>query len=129
MRAPMLIVTVAVGLLFWPMGANAQTPSNGNGLLKWCSEYDPNAPASRSTAEETEANRRFADSAYCMGYVNGVADSLDSHQLISRPEGVTTGQTVAVVIKYMQDHPESLHLPSIVLVTNALTKAWPYRTS
>jgi hypothetical protein len=41
------------------------------------------------------------------------------------PKGVTTGQKIAVVVKYIDEHPEDMHLKFKLLVHEALLKAWP----
>jgi hypothetical protein len=46
------------------------------------------------------------------------------HELC-RPDGVTMGQEVAVVVKYIDEHPEDLHLEFLLLASEALAKAWP----
>jgi hypothetical protein len=66
------------------------------------------------------------DRAYCFGVVRGVAFWL-------LPKGcsddVTMGQRVLVVSKYLKDHPEELNLPDALLVSTALSKAFPCPTS
>jgi hypothetical protein len=41
------------------------------------------------------------------------------------PEGVTTGQIVAVVVKYADEHPQDMHLEFAEVVASALVEAWP----
>lgn len=41
------------------------------------------------------------------------------------PDGVTQGQVAKVVVKYMDDHPEKLHLRAEILVINSLIAAFP----
>ena len=48
---------------------------------------------------------------------------------ICRPEGVTTGQLVAVVVKYADEHPQDMHLEFMFLAHEALVKAWPCKGS
>jgi hypothetical protein len=45
--------------------------------------------------------------------------------LVCIPKGVTTGQKIAVVVKYIDEHPEDMHLKFKLLVHEALLKAWP----
>jgi Rap1a immunity proteins len=41
------------------------------------------------------------------------------------PKDVTLGQTVRVVVKYMDDHPEETHQSFVAFVYDATRKAWP----
>jgi hypothetical protein len=59
---------------------------------------------------------------YCIGLVNGVTNASPQ---VCPDEAVTTGQTVRVVLKYLEDHPEELHLNNAVLAEKALAKAFP----
>lgn len=56
------------------------------------------------------------------GYVCGVADSLWN---LSYPTGVTIGQLCAIVGKYLEEHPEKLHLSGSLLVISAFNEAFP----
>jgi hypothetical protein len=68
----------------------------------------------------------------CIAFVIGVdagyqmdrgVDGMQSH--VCMPEGVTYGQMVKVVVKYLNDHPEELHHPAALLTLNALIGAFP----
>jgi len=41
------------------------------------------------------------------------------------PHGVTSGQAVAVVVRYGETHPEQAHVTFIALALTALREAWP----
>jgi hypothetical protein len=41
------------------------------------------------------------------------------------PQGVTTGQALKVLVKYMDDHPEQLHEKTAWVAAKALHEAWP----
>jgi hypothetical protein len=43
------------------------------------------------------------------------------------PKGVTRNQTTAVVLKYLEAHPERLHMDFKMLASEALHEAWPCR--
>lgn len=60
----------------------------------------------------------------CLGYIVGVADTMTQFQQLNKidtcvPSPVTKGQLRAMVIKYMEDHPEKRAYPAsaIVLLT------------
>src|SRR5271157_3443922 len=61
---------------------------------------------------------------FCRGMVDGVADASPK---VCVPPDSTYGQYHRVVLKYLQDHPEALHLRHSELVEKALAKAFPCR--
>ena len=62
----------------------------------------------------------------CMAYVEGVLDGwILAGGHLCKPEEVSNGEQAAVVAKYLDDHPEELHLHEGILVINAVTHAWP----
>ena len=67
----------------------------------------------------------------CRGYAMAIADMLS---LISQdfpngrvciPEGVQSAQAVAVISKFLNDHPERLHQPATWLLWDAFKAAFP----
>jgi hypothetical protein len=93
-------------------------PTTGSGLLGSC-QISVRSSDDRSYNENSfEAWR----DGFCIGLVTGVS-STSPH--VCPAEGVTTGQEKRVVLKYLQDHPEELHLDDALLVERALTKAFP----
>jgi Ssp1 endopeptidase immunity protein Rap1a len=116
---------VAVGVIMaatvLPTAAqqNKATPRklDGINLLRACE-----APEAAKWGESENA----LDYGYCMGVIRGVDFWL-------LPKGcaddVSTDQRVMVVTKYLKDHPEELNLPDALLVSTALSKAFPYPTS
>jgi hypothetical protein len=66
------------------------------------------------------------DRGYCIGVVRGV-----SFWLLPKgcSDDITIGQEVLVVSKYPREHPEELNMPDALLVTTALSKAFPCPTS
>ena len=106
-----------LGILLFVFSANVfsaaqqQQPlftENGNSFLAQCGNYEA-APAT------------------CTAYVGGVMDGRNSIDKpgFCLPDHVTYGQMVRVSIKYMQTHPESLHLPTTWLVILANAEAFP----
>ena len=61
--------------------------------------------------------------AFFLGYVMGVHERTTANTCV--PSGVNNGQVAEVVRKYLQDHPEKLHLVPSDLVINAIQTAWP----
>ena len=65
------------------------------------------------------------DAGFCMGIVEGLMWSLPGWGVVCLPKGVTTGQGLKVLVKYMEDHPEELHDRTAELAFRAFVKAWP----
>lgn len=67
---------------------------------------------------------------WCLGYLGGSSDALilfnsGNAPRACLPAGGTHGETQAVVMKYLQDHPEYLHRPALDIVVSALASAYP----
>jgi hypothetical protein len=103
MRLRAMAVTV---VLLWPVSGFAGTFKNGNELLTDCSAQD---------------ERSFE----CLGYVEGLADTLEVLKTICPAEGVTLGQFKDVILKYLRDHPEHRHFAAADEGGEALIKAFP----
>jgi hypothetical protein len=65
----------------------------------------------------------------CVGFISGVTEvqrrqpaSADQYCL---PPSITIGQEKAIIVKFMEDHPQKLHLPFIQLLLDALHEAFP----
>lgn len=96
----------AVAVLF----ASGQAWSaTGNDLMQWGAN-GPNGSG-------------FIDGVY-MGYISGVADTSNGI-LFCAPIGVTNGQNVAVVTKFLKANPEKWTEQAASLIVQALSKAYP----
>lgn len=62
-----------------------------------------------------------------MAYILGVFDATRSQYDI--PDGATKGQIIAVITKYLNEHPEEWTKPAAELVQEALRKAFPAKGS
>jgi Rap1a immunity proteins len=91
------------------LGAGGST-TTGNELYKACE----NEAYSRT-------NDNYLARGICFGIVIGVAYYTPSCD----PPGVTYGQTLKVVVQYMQQHPEILQKELAVIARDALLRAWP----
>lgn len=56
----------------------------------------------------------------CLGYIAGVVGAVD----FPLPKSVTLGQVQLIVVKYLREHPERLHLSASDLVQESLKKAF-----
>ncbi len=74
---------------------------------------------------------------FCVDYISGIHDTdfmvqmLEEHEKITLmkhacpPSNASTAQAVRIVVKYLHDNPERLHMPASVLVTDAIRSAFP----
>jgi hypothetical protein len=63
--------------------------------------------------------------ARCGGLVEGIAYGASAGRFVCAPPTATVGQTVRVVMKYIEDQPERLHENFKLLAYEALRAAWP----
>jgi Rap1a immunity proteins len=74
---------------------------------------------------------------FCVGYLSGSHDTdymvqmLEEHEKITLmkhacpPPNASTEQVTRIVVKYLHDNPERLHMPASVLVTDAIRSSFP----
>jgi len=104
-----LVTIAALAMLLGSPTSYAYT--TGNKLVEHCKDKDA-----------------YFGSGFCHGYIAGVGSMLTWASEINRiciPDGVTGGQVVSIVRKYLKENPESLHESGDLLVTIALRKAFP----
>lgn len=64
----------------------------------------------------------------CGAYILGVADTLQIQEATCRPQSdVATAQTLAVVRRYLNEHPEQWNLHAAIVVAMAMKAAFPCR--
>ncbi|OKO47366.1 hypothetical protein BMH52_15680 [Pseudomonas sp. BTN1] len=83
--------------------------ATGNDLVQW----GANSPQ----------GSKFIDGAY-MGYISGIAD-FSNGVLFCAPKGVTNGQNVAIVSKFLKNNPERWAEQAPQLIVAALSAAYP----
>ena len=92
--------------------------TSGNWLLVSCQL------SARAMDDSTVEQTKF--DSYRVGICNGLVEGVgDVSPRVCRDSSVTYGQQLRVVVKYLQDHPEELHLRNTALVEKALAKAFP----
>src|SRR5688572_27192658 len=73
---------------------------------------------------EGDATAYVGDSGICIGYINGYLDGIAAGPLANRvfciPSEVTMGQLARVIVKFLSDHPNALHLERQVGIMAAL---------
>jgi hypothetical protein len=114
-----LLLIALVSLTSYAQTA-ADTALTGNRLIVGC------AVAVRFMDDPSKLSKDDAfQFAYCLGLVRGVTDALDYTDKISLPKNHNVGQSVRIVQKYLQDHPEELAERDSLLVFTALVKGFP----
>ncbi len=91
--------------------------TDGNTLLDYCIE-----------TEKSTSDPEFYKAIMCSGYVDAAIDATAIPNVQTNycfPAGVKRRQIYAVVLKYLRDHPEQLHLNGVVLVHKAIESAFP----
>jgi hypothetical protein len=96
-------------------------------------------PACRGFVEQKSADD-FLEQGICAGIVAGIAfsggalrdvsplqDNVRRGLCINRPATATGGQTIRVVIAYIDARPARMHEPFYLLALEALRTAWPCR--
>lgn len=89
--------------------SSAATYFSGNTINEWM---------------ESEAKGQRYSTSLLLGYVAGVVDATDTI-LFCLPSGVTAGQSVAIVKKYVKEHPEHWNSSGSAIVATALSGAFP----
>ena len=83
---------------------------------------------------------------YCLGYLRGIPDGAIAATILAVPEmpeaeltriyqrvtgcgseGVLISQVKLIFLKYVDNHPEELHLPAALIVQKSLVAAFPCR--
>jgi hypothetical protein len=135
---PLLIVAFLTAVPIHAQWIATDISESGNRFLEVC-----------SVIEKMDGNNHLNEAdldkaAFCSGFVLGVNDGtnvgiqmLKSFKALSDlkgssedvsiclAEGVTTGQEIRVLLKYIRQHPEQAHLPSAGLVLMAEYDAFP----
>src|SRR5262249_58172036 len=98
----LMVMVLAAGLL-WPVSAFSQpshtTFRTGNELYESCT-----------------SQTNLALNTFCLAYVAGIFDALESLKMTCRPTEVSMGQAQDLITNYLRDHPEARHVASAVLV-------------
>ena len=105
--------------------------ADGNELLKACKamEYFINEGDLKKDGDLSRIS-------FCYGILEGVRDTmfilsrgeagLNKKLRVCFPEGgITNGQAVRIVVKYLEEHPEDLHKHEVALLMAAYFDAYP----
>jgi hypothetical protein len=115
-----MILSIFLGAVSF--GQSPALTPDGNGLLQACG------------TEKIRTDAEKFNYGYCAGVVDAVSRMMQLHSspknwkaplAVCYPKGVTQDQLERVVVKYLQDHPEALHMMNVALVEAALNHAFP----
>lgn len=125
----LLWLTSLVVLFSLPLHTETKdTPdTSGNAFVRLCSNMD--------------AANQWAGA--CLGYAVGTVDGLNFEtayaqdkagnkavpSLFRIPESVENGQIIRVLLKHINDNPKDAHLPTVVLIVDALQEAFPCKSN
>ena len=104
---------------------------DGNDLLQKCNNVIKIYEDGMEESETTE--NMLADASFCSGMMQGMTNTIiffDTFQvtqsIVCLPEdGISNGQAAKVVIKYLKEHPEQLHVADSGLAFLAMMDAFP----
>jgi Rap1a immunity proteins len=117
-----LLISAAAGA-----GAEVAKVLNGHQLLEMC-------PDALRTLEQPNANVNDFAAGYCIGLIMGILDVNVAYQHFPNQTQVlfcdprdgtaTLPQFVRIILRYLQTHPERLHLYGTVLAIEAMQEAF-----
>ena len=121
MRFVKTIRVLLLALLFVPVMSvqRARAYSTGKDLQEWC------------TAALDKQLQSGARAGLCVGFLDAfrqlsrMLPSPPNTRLECLPEGVGQEQFIRVILKYIDQHPEKLHIPAAQIVYDAANAAFP----
>ncbi len=109
----MKIEWLIAALLLAGGAANAK-PVDGNQLHTWANV------SQRFVYGRQVDGYVVASQSFFRGYIDGVVDALGQSHLICLPDGVQQSRLEAIIMKYLDAHPERWDEPAAVLVLAAV---------
>jgi hypothetical protein len=121
-----LILILTIFLSARASASGSLSEGDGNWLLQTCGEAD----------KPVDQSSKLSDLQTCLTYISGVTDGFTFGLLASTkekineggicpPEGVILGQKARIVKQYLDQHPQELHKPAVLLIIRALHSAFP----
>lgn len=126
-KFPLLILATVILLFLTPL---AEAANDGNDLLTNCSAaLDANDDIEKQSEDFTTLMR----GSFCLGLMQGIKHlnrvyefKLKQDALFCLPKSdISNIQAARIVVKYLKDHPEKLHLPDSFLAIGAFINAYP----
>jgi hypothetical protein len=128
MRRTLAAVGLALSSIPTIVHAEIGRITNGHDLLQACKD---------SITFPINPNAEHFNMGFCSGMVPAVGNTFAIYQVL-KPEAAivclpekqfTQGQAIRVVIKYLEDHPETLHEDPMKLTVMAYVDAYPCNRS
>jgi len=126
-----IIVAILLSFtVFIPALGHAEV-HDGNDLLQKCNNV---IKIYEEGMEESEITKiMLADASFCNGMMQGITNTIIffgafqvNQSIVCLPKnGISNGQAAKVVIKYLKEHPEQLHVADSGLAFLALMDAFP----
>jgi len=117
-RCILMAFFVLLGILNLEAKAAVSPEQTGNQILPGCRRI-------LNTSMDGPLELGLA-AARCLGRIESIRDmSLFKGSQVCMPAGVTTGQVVAVVVKFMDANPQLLDLMFTPVALVAMQRAWP----
>jgi Rap1a immunity proteins len=112
------LLTIAALLTGLSAVAHAQT-QNGMYLKKMCAKPEPESTFTATQASVTA----YANSEWCYGFITGYF-AFGKRADFPVPDDVTAEQFRLVLVRYMDSHPQELHLDASEVLMRAAYDAW-----
>jgi hypothetical protein len=130
--------TIAIIILFFYGNVLASAELSGitgDSLLEYCNSTISIIAKTHKPYNVDNALSVMNQDGLCRGYLLGILDAAVFNKATDKellrdnnvclPDGLTINQLAKVTSKYLNDHPEDLHLNSLELVLNAFGKYFP----
>jgi hypothetical protein len=99
---------------------------DGNELYSACQSAQENVQTEGENIRlKTSAGQTALHVGICLGYIEGVVDSIPAGEGFEPDANVRLSQYVDVVTEYLRNNPNLRHLSAYRLVRTALTDAFP----
>ena len=113
-------------LMFIPTPVSAIPAWDGNELMNHCRHWQ------KATDRGFDEDTVGISVGMCAGLIGGYTDSMrDFANVFTQkfnlciPNNAKWGQRIKVVIKYLEEHPEKLHMHYAILLLEAMSDAFP----
>ena len=118
MRTIIIGAVFAFALIGQALGGNDLTTWSANEIMPGC----------RSLIEKNTGGYEYA-AGLCIGVLQALIMTRGPEiGIFCPPDGTTRGQVLAIVVRYIDQHPQDMHEQFELLARLALARAWPCKT-
>jgi hypothetical protein len=122
------LIVFVVGLALVLPCAAEEPGVSGLAMLRYCQAAVDIVDGRSEQLTKTQ----ILEAGFCMGWTRGTVALMSTYEgllgkerLFCPPEGVTNGQAIWIVLRYLQNHPEALHKSGPPLAYRAILEAFP----